>query len=128
MVVVWTSWPQAWVTPWFFEANGRPGFLDDRQGIDVAAQCGGDGALADVHGQAGALEPPRLQAGGFEPFHELVRGAEFLEGQFRVRMQVPAEIDQFRQERLQPRPHQCGGLGFSSVIAHIINSSERPTE
>ena len=24
MVAVWTSWPQAWVTPWFFEANGRP--------------------------------------------------------------------------------------------------------
>ena len=101
-------------------------FLDDGQGIDVAAQGGGDGAFADVHGQAGAVQPPGLQAGGFEPFHELVSGAEFLEGQLGVRVQVPAEVDQFRQERLQPRPHQCGGLSFSSVIAHIIYSSERP--
>ena len=52
MVVVWTSWPQAWVTPWFFDANGRPGFLDDRQGVNVPAQGRGDGALADVNASA----------------------------------------------------------------------------
>ena len=68
------------------------------------------------------------EAGSFEPLHQLVRGPEFLEGEFRVRMQVTAEIDQFRQQGLQPRPHQGGGLSFSSVIAHRINSSEAAKE
>jgi hypothetical protein len=71
----------------------QPGFLDDRQGIDVAPQCRGDRSFADVHGQAGALKPPRRQAGSFEAFHELVRRPEFLEGKFGVRMKIPAEID-----------------------------------
>ena len=34
----------------------KAGFLDDRQGVDVPAQCGGDGTLPDVDRQAGALE------------------------------------------------------------------------
>src|SRR6478752_7444258 len=111
MVVVCTSWPHAWVTPWF---------LDDGGGVDVAAQRCGDGAFADIHGQAGAFEPAGAQPGGLQPLRKLVGSAELLEGQLRVRMQVPPEFDQFRQERFQPRRHQGGGLGFSSVIAHCF--------
>ena len=118
MVVVCTSCPQAWVTPWFFDANSRPVSSMMGRASMSPAEGGGDGAFADIHGQAGAFEAARLQAGSLKPLRQPVRGAELLEGQLRVRMQVTAESDQLRQEGLQPRPHQSGGLSFSSVVAH----------
>ncbi|ELT44296.1 hypothetical protein G205_12917 [Arthrobacter nitrophenolicus] len=95
-------------------------FLDDGQGVDVTAQGGCDGAFADVHRKPGALKAAGFQAGLLEPFGQFVRGPVLLEGEFGVRVQVPAEFDQFRQERLEPGRHQGGGLGFSSVITHFI--------
>ena len=98
----------------------QPGFLDDGQGVDVAAQGGGDRAVPDINRQARPFEAPGFEAGFLESLDELVRGAEFLEGELRVCVQVPPEGDQLRQERLEPRPHQCGGLSFSRVVAHRI--------
>ena len=72
----------------------------------------------DVVIEAGTAMHAILFAG--EPLREPVGGAEFLEGELRVRVQVPAEVDQFRQQGFEPRAHQCGGLSFSRVVAHRI--------
>ena len=81
------------------------GFLNDGQGVNIAAKRRGDGSFTDVNAQTGAFKPARRQSGSLKTLHQLVSGAEFLEGKLRVRVEIPAEVDQFRQERLQPWAH-----------------------
>jgi hypothetical protein len=82
----------------------------DGQGIDIGAQPEGQRSIADLAHDPGAFEAPRLQAGGLEAGHDLVGGLELLEGQFRMGMDVAAEIDELCTDLSDSRADHVGSF------------------
>ena len=78
--------------------NGGPEVLIDEvvdgQRVDIGSQSHCNRPFADFADDAGAFEALRCETGGLEAGDDLVCGVELLEGQFRMSMDVAAEIDE----------------------------------
>ena len=94
--------------------NGGTEFLIDEvvdgQGVDIGPQPHGHWAFADVADDSGAVEALRRESGGLESGDDLVGGRELLEGQFRMGMDVAAEIDEFSTDLSDCRADHVGSF------------------
>src|SRR5699024_12693239 len=81
-----------------------------RQGVEIRTHPEGQRSIADLALDPGAFEAPRLQAGGLEAGQDLVGGLELLEGQFRMGMDVAAEIDELCTDLSDSRADHVGSF------------------
>ncbi|GAA1516801.1 hypothetical protein GCM10009690_19860 [Brevibacterium permense] len=82
----------------------------NRQGIDIGSQSHGYRPLADLADDPGALEALGPETCGLEAGDDLVGGLELLEGQFRMGMDVAAEIDEFCTDLSDCRADHVGSF------------------
>lgn len=120
MVVVWTSWPQAWSDAVVPGGESQPGLFDNGKSIDITTQRGGDGALPTSTVSPGV--PSRLAGlqAAASSRSASNRGAE-LSGRLGCAWRSANSISSGRSG--SSGGHQGGGLGFSSVVA-LLHSSE----